>query len=336
MELIDFLKSLWGVSGAVIGFTLLGLLFGAYLSYKDGKTSDRIDSGVGKIDTIVTNSENRLKDASESILINNALVIENLKKTIDANKQLQKTNEQLGIASGQLQQNYEQIVATLNTTIKVKDEAIKSKDEIIGQTTGGESYPSLSIKKGGFYLANRGIYSIPNLQVSIRLIPNCLNIPRNATLEYLRNEPTDPKYVIPIYYKKYPKLWAGLSIESIDIKNLNSYIPNDKGIMHAFEIYFESDYKRWMQRIRIISHNGKWEVAEVLDEIPTTQRSNVYSNEKEIFKHISENFPTFEGLGTTKVIPFFNAKFDHPTRFNFIIIDYNQENGIAERSFDDF
>lgn len=339
MDIMNFAKSLIGVSGLLLLFTFACVVVGSYLSYKDGQIRDRIDSGVEKIDTIVTNSEIKLNNAGTTLLDNNALVLDNLGRTITANEQLRETNEQLRIASAQLQQNYEQIAATLNKTIETKEEAIKAQkeaikaqDEIIGQLTGGNSYPGLSLKKSGFYLTTKGSYGIPNLKIIIRIIPNCLNIPKNVTLDYLRGNQQNQDYIKPVFIKTYPKLWAGLNIEPIDIKNFNSYLPNGDGVMNAFEIYFESDHKRWVQRIRIISHNGKWEVADILDEIPTTQRDNNFSGENEIYKHVSENFPYQSG--TLKIIPFFNARLDHPTRLGAVAIEYNHENGISDRAFD--
>lgn len=326
MDIMNFIKSLCGVSGGVLFLTICGVILGAYISYKDGKTSDRIDKGVGKIDTAVTNTETKLNKARKELLNVSNSVIDNLNET-------NKANGQLRTANGQLQQNYEQIVATLTEAINAKNEAIKSKDEIIGQITGGDSRPSLSLKKGGFYLRTQGTYSIPNLKIIIFIIPNCLNIPKDVTLDYLRGK-YNKDYIKPVFIKTYPKLWAGMDIEPIDIENFNSYLPNSDGIMNAIEIYFESDYKKWFQRIRIVSHNGKWEVADILEEIPTTQRDNNFSGENEIYKHVSENFPAQFQSGTLKIIPFFNARLDHPTRLGAVPIDYNHENGISDRSFD--
>jgi hypothetical protein len=339
MYIINYFKSFKKnprmLSILLVVFSVAGVFLSAIISDRDGEIRDKIDKGVKaiedgvvKIDTIVNDSKSKLETANEALITNNNLVIDNLVRTQTANEQLIKASEQL-------QKNYEQIVEGLKKSIEAKEETINAKEEIIGQTTGGDSYPSLSLKKGGFYLSTLGTYSIPNLRVSIRLIPNCLSIPRKVTLKYLRNQPTDPKYVIPIYYEKYNRLWAGFKFEYIDIKNLKSYIPNDDSIMHAFEIYFESDYKKWIQRIRIISHNGKWEIADVLYEIPTTQRDNIFIREEPIYKHVSENFPAIVIDGATKIIYFFNADLEHPTNPTVEFIEYKNGNEISGCSFDE-
>lgn len=324
---MNFAKSLISLSGFLLFFTVVCVFVGSYMSYKDGKIRDKIDTGVAKIDigvekidTIVTNSEKKLNDAGEALSKVNAVVVQNLEKSVKAGEQLE--------------QSYKQIVETLNQTIEGKNATLKAQDEIIGQMTGGNSYPQLSLKKGGFYLTNKGIYSIPNLEISIRSIPNCLEIPREVTLDYLKRRQSNGDYIKPVFYKKPYKLWAGLHIESIDIKNFNSYLPNDNGIMNGFEIYFNSDHKRWVQQIRLISHNGSWEIADILYEIPTTQRDNNFSNQKEIYNHVSENFPVEYPTGSFKIIPFFNAVFDHPTKFWFVPIEYNHKNAISGYSFD--
>ncbi|AOZ98783.1 hypothetical protein BIW12_04670 [Flavobacterium commune] len=312
---------------------MIGAIYVFKTSIDNDNAQEKIKDGVIKIDEIVTNSEKKLNDAGEALSKNNTLVVDNLKKTIKASEQLQEANEQLQKASEQLQKNYKQIVETLNQTIEGKNATIKAQDEVIGQITGGNSYPELSLKKGGFYLNTHGSFSIPNLKISIWVIPNCLNIPKKVTIDYLRENITDQKYIIPIVAIRYSKLWAGYNIQSIEVENFKSYLPNEDGNMHAFEIYFESDYKKWKQRIRIISHNGKWEIADLLDEIPTTQRDNIFFSEKEIYRHVSENFPSAQS-GAWKMIPFFNALPSDSAKLGIIPIEYNDKNGISDYSFD--
>lgn len=332
MDIMNFIKSLYSVSGVLLLLTILCVFAGSYLSHKDGQIRDKIDAGVEKINTIVTNSEKKLNEANEALLKNNAIVTDNLEKTITANEQLQKASEQL-------QQNYKQIVETLNQTIEGKDTTIRAQEEVIGQTTGGDSYPKITLKKEGFYLTVQGIYSIPNLRVTIFLISNCLNIPKEVTIDYVRDGKINPTYIKTIFNDTYSKLWAGGHSNPIHIEDINDYLPTNDGVMHAFEIYYKSDFKIWEQKIRIISYKGKWEIADILNEIPTTQRDNIIYREKKIYSLVSENFPAHQTnleTGVSKFIPFFNARPYDPSKPYFELIDYNHGNGISNLSFHEF
>lgn len=345
MEIIEFLKSLWGISGGILAFTILVVILGAYVSYKDGKTSDRIDKGVADIDKIVTDSKKELDKANIELQKNIGLATANLKSTDVANKQLLETNEKLNQASLQLERNYKKTVDALKESIEAKEEAlnaknetIKSKDEVIGQFTGGNTYPKIELKKGGFYLTSLGGYTIPELNVRIFIIPNYLDIPKQVTIDYLKGNKIDTKYIIPVFNKTYPKFWAGHSAEIIDIANFNEYLLTNNNATHAFEIYFESKFKKWKQKIRIISHNGKWEVADILDEIPTTQKDNVRIFEKNIYSLISENFPaqqTNSHTGIIKIIPLFNTTPYHPFSIYYDMIDYSPAHGVSDYSLDE-
>nr|WP_314897278.1 hypothetical protein [uncultured Flavobacterium sp.] len=328
---MNFAKSLIGVPGLLLVFTFVCVVAGSYLSYRDGKVRDKIDTGVEKIDTIVTNSERKLNEANKALLKNNDLVTENLEKTITANEKLQKTSEQL-------QQNYKQIVETLNQTIEGKDATIRAQEGIIGQTTGGDSYPKITLKKKGFYLTVQGKYSIPNLRVTILLISNCLNIPKDVTIDYLRDGKINPTYIKTIFNYTYSKLWAGGHINPINIEDINNYLSTDDGVMHAFEIYYKSDFKIWEQKIRIISYKGKWEIADILNEIPTTHRGNTILKDNNIYNLVSENFPaeqTNSYAGVAKFIPFFNTTPYEPYNLYYEPIRYSPAHGISDFSFDE-
>lgn len=325
MDIMNFIKSLCGMSGAVLFFTVCVVILGSYISYKDGKTSDRIDKGVGKIDTAVTNTETKLNKAREELLSVSNSVIDNLKET-------NKANGQLRTANGQLQQNYEQIVATLTEAINAKNEAIKSKDEIIGKLMGGESYPELTLKKGGFYLTAIGKYNIPNLKISIILIQDCLEMPQEVTLNYLSKGELNRNYFKLLFHGELD-LRSGVP-SPINIEDFKNNLPTESGKTHAFEVIFETKLKKWIQRIRITSFNGKWEVANILDEVHGSSEGNTFGGEKEILKQVSESYPPLFQDNNTKYIRFFNTSIMHPKTGTPVPIDYNHQNGISDRSFD--
>lgn len=180
-----------------------------------------------------------------------------------------------------------------------------------------------------------GAYNIPGLKVKIGLIQNCLNIPENRTTDYLQDKVGVAIFNIEIQ-KEYSKLWTVPFSQSIKFKNMKDYLTHDNFQLHGFEIYFESTYKKWGQKIRILAHNGNWEIADVLFEIPTIQKDNNYSSEKKIYEHVSEGFPTLSGAEPYKLVPFFNKSPYNQRGALIIPIKYNHDNGISNYSFDYF
>lgn len=348
MELIEFAKSLKGVSGAVLAFTIAVVILGAYVSFKNDKTNDRIDKGVKKIDRVADSTKDKLDKASDDLKNNLDLSQASLERVILANKQLLETNQKLSQTSIQLQKNYEKTLKTLEAANKAKEEAIKaqnetinSKDEVIGQLTGGKSFPRISLKKGGFHISVQGEYSIPDLRIIIYALPNYLNIPAQVTSDYMKGKKTGPSYIFPIYSQQYYMVWADHLPGSIDIPNFNEYLPTNDGIMNGFDIILETKHKKWKQQIRIVSHNGKWEIADKLLEIPTTQKGNVMRIPDEIFTEISENFPAIRTANTkTGKMMFYityNAQAYDASKPSFDYIEYNEynhNNGAADREFD--
>lgn len=345
MELIEFAKSLKGVSGAVLAFTIAVVILGAYVSFKNDKTNDRIDKGVKKIDRVADSTKDKLDKASDDLKNNLDLSQASLERVILANKQLLETNQKLSKTSIQLQKNYEETLKTLEAANKAKEEAIKaqnqtinSKNEVIGKLTGGESYPRIDIKKGGFYIAVQGEYSIPDLRITIYALPNYLNIPVQVTSDYLKGKNIGPSNIFPIYHQQYYMVWAGHSPGSIDIPNFNEYLPTNNGIMNGFDIILETKHKKWKQQIRMVSHNGKWEIAQKLLEIPTTQKDNVIRNPDEIFSEISENFPAIStsntNTGKMMIYITYNARAYDISKPSVDYIEYNHKNGAADREFD--
>lgn len=341
----NFWDYLIGFPGLVILLTLIGLIIGSYLSFDNDKKSGKMRKGIDDINAIVITTENKLKEASAKLESNIDIAKLNLDKVTLANVQLLETNEKLNKASLQLLDNYNKTLEALEASNKAKDEAInaqnetlKSKDEIIGLLTGGSSFPRISLKKGGFHISVQGEYSIPDLRIIIYALPNYLNIPAQVTSDYMKGKKTGPSYIFPIYSQQYYMVWAGHLPGSIDIPNFNEYLPTNDGIMNGFDIILETKHKKWKQQIRIVSHNGKWEIADKLLEIPTTQKGNVMRIPDEIFTEISENFPAIRTANTkTGKMMFYityNAQAYDASKPSFDYIEYNHNNGAADREFD--
>lgn len=331
--LLDYFKSLWGAPGLILAMTIVCVIWASKSSYDNEEVQKKIKKGVGKIDTIVTNSEQTLNNASKDLLDNTNLVLDNLERTKIANEQLMQASEQL-------QENYEQIVATLNKTIEAKEEsinakneAIKSKDEIIGKLMGGESYPELTLKKGGFYLTAKGKYNIPNLKIAIILIQDCLEIPQEVTLNYLSKNDLNRGYFKLLYHNELDLRLGGPF--PIDIENFKNNLTVEDRKTHAFEIVFETKLKIWKQRIRITSYKGKWEIANILDEVHGSSEGNAFGGEKEILKQVSDGYPALFENNHKKYILFYNSSITNPKTGTPVPIEYNDQNGISDRSFDD-
>lgn len=331
--LFDYIKSLWGAPGLILAMTIVCVIWASKSSYDNDEAQKKIKKGVGKIDTIVTNSEQTLNNASKDLLDNTNLVLDNLERTKIANEQLMQASEQL-------QENYKQIVQGLKESIKAKEEAInakneaiKSKDEIIGKLMGGESYPGLTLKKGGFYLTAIGKYNIPNLKIAIILIRDCLEIPQEVTLNYLSKNDLNGSYFKLLYHSELD-LRAGVPYP-INIENFKNNLPVDDRKTHAFEIVFETKLKKWIQRIRITSFKGKWEIANILDEVHGSSEGNTFGGEKEILKQVSEDYPALFENNYKKYILFFNSSLMHPKTGTPVPMEYNDQNGISDCSFDD-
>lgn len=345
MEIIEFFKSLWSVSGAVLAFTIGVVILGAYVSFRNDKTNNRIDTGVIKIEKVANSTKKKMNKASDDLKNNLDLSQANFEKVMLANEQLLETNQKLSHTSSLLQKNFEETLKTLEAANKAKDEAIKaqtetlkSKNEVIGRLTGGDSYPEISLKKGGFHITVRGEYSIPDLRIIIYALPNYLNTPVQVTSDYLQNKYKGSSYIFPIYSQQYYMVWAGHMPGSIDIPNFNEYLPTNDGVMNGFDILLETKNKKWKQQIRLVSHKGKWEIADKLLEIQTTLKDNVYRNPEEISTKISENFPAIRTANTKtgKMMIYltYNTQAYDTSKPSFDYIEYNDKNGAADREFD--
>jgi uncharacterized protein (UPF0333 family) len=334
MEFINWLEQLFemkkylNLNLGILIVLIIGAVFSFFNSIGDEKTKNEIKDNT---DTLVNTAKETVKNLHT--VSKNVLISQN---------QAQKTFDRLNLTYNntldnleKTERNYQTSLENLERTIEAKDATITSQNEIIGQITGGDSYPKITLKNNGFYLSVVGTYNIPDLKIQIGLIQNCLNIPENLTLDYLKGKETEEIYTIKIQ-KEYSKLWTIPFSQTIEFKNMRNYLTQTNGQMHGFEIYFESAYKKWGQKIRVLSHDGNWEIADVLYEIPTTQRDNTYSAEKVIYEHVSENFPTSSGANPYKLVPFFNKSHNQGKGGLIIPIKSNHANGISSYSFDYF
>lgn len=339
----NFWDYLIGFPGLVILLTLIGLIIGSYLSFDNDKKSGKMRKGVDDINAIVITTENKLNEASTNLESNIDIAKLNLDKVTLANVQLLETNEKLNKASLQLLDNYNKTLEALEASNKAKDEAllaknetIKSKDEIIGQLTGGNSFPRISLKKGGFHISVQGVYSLYDVKVTIRLIPNFLKIPKQTTQDYLKGLQPDSKYIITFNQFTFPKLLSGSLPGSINIKDFNSYFTRNEEDMHAIDIFIESDRKIWFQRTRLVTHNGKWEVADILKEIPSVQKDNSFNDGTPIFNTVSEKFPLYYPNNENwKLIILYNAGEYEINKKAYDFIEYKNGNGMSDFSFDE-
>jgi polyhydroxyalkanoate synthesis regulator phasin len=298
MNIIEFLTSAQFI---ILIITVIGASVVAISTYKDGKIRDEINQGIKKIDTIVNNSEIKLNESAKKLS-------ENLEETKNANEKLKKT--------------YKNTVENLAKTIEAKNATIESQTEILGQITGGDSYPAISLKNDGFYISVKGAYSIPNLKVQINAIANLavypeINIKRDTDINKLKEK---------IFNLHYGKLWKTTPFaEFIPFKNINEFLNKTENHIHGFDIIFNSDYKKWKQYIRIISHKGRWEIEDVLVEIQTTQVTGMQSD-KFVYTHVSELFP----INSKEIYKYFSSN-----DLSFLI-EYNAENGIGSLPLDYF
>lgn len=227
--------------------------------------------------------------------------IENLIGTADTTlNELKETSKVIDLswnetekANLKLEDNKKALIKILEKTIDAKDATIESQKDIIGQITGGDSYPRLSIGKKGFYIRIIGEYSIPNLKVDIIFLKNYLNIPYNITQAYIDNQ-TESEHIYKISSVKYQKLWVNSRTNLIPIENTirESIITNNSS---GFDIYFNSGFNRWVQKIRFIKHGDidEWGVIDLLHSEKVTAKKGEYQKSSRIYLEISDKYPLY-------------------------------------------
>lgn len=211
-------------------------------------------------------------------------------------EELEKASEKINLslkeaesANLKLKENNQSIVRNLQKTIETKEATIKSKEEVIGLLTGGDSYPSILFKKNkGFYLLVNGEYGIPNLHIQVAYFKDFLNTQIISLASYLNNNiPVDN--ISLVYSNSFPRTYPR-SLHSIELKELN--IDLNKEISHGFDFIFTSEYKKWIQRIRLIPVKGKWEVLYALEEVMTHDKDKTkLSNISDIYFKVSKDYP---------------------------------------------
>jgi hypothetical protein len=196
-------------------------------------------------------------------------------------------------ANKKLEENKNSIIENLNKTIEVKEATIQAQKDIIGQITGGDSYPRLSLSNKGFHVTSEGTYNIPNLNVKVFFLKDYLNIPSEITASYL-TENKESEFIYKIIDKTLSKLWLnGRSpLLEIDKKIIRSIINTNSS---GFDIYFASEYRRWVQKIRLIKHpkEEKWGVIDIMHSEKITTPEDDPRRTRRIYLEISDNFPLY-------------------------------------------
>lgn len=218
-------------------------------------------------------------------------------------KQTKETN-------AMLEENKQSITDTLSKTVE-------AKEEIIGMLTGGDSYPTILYNKDGFLLASHGKYGIPNLKLQIVHISDYQHTSMESISNYLNNNKTNDNISV-VYTNIFTKTFAG-TVHTIKLSELNIEI--DKNISHGFDFNFSNDFKRWVQRVRLIPVNGKWEVLDGLEE-EVTYKKDIHSvpAPKTIHFRASQNFPYLENIqgkkyGANKL--YYHLTVDRESKLNY-------------------
>lgn len=180
---------------------------------------------------------------------------------------------------------------TKNIIITNLNKTIEAKNEIIGMFTGGDSYPEIMFGKNSFLLASNGKYGIPNLKLQIVHIKDYEKVPIETLSKYLNNQKASGSISV-VYTKTFTKTFAG-TMHTIKFSDIGIHL--DKKISHGFDFNFNSDFKRWTERVRLINVNDKWEVLIGLEE-ETSHKKNTHtlSQPRTIYFRASPDFPYLE------------------------------------------
>ena len=253
----------------------------------------------------INRQRNEIYKTTKEIVDTAKITLDELKIAGDSiNKSLKEAKE----ANSKLQENKDKIIETLNKTIENKETTLKAQERIIGILTGGDSFPTILFDKKGFFLASFGEYGIPNLQLQIIHISNYQNCPIESLSLYLNENEIDDNIKI-VYDKSFTKTFAG-TIDLISFSDLDVVL--DKNKSHAFDFNFNSDLKRWTQRIRLFPVNGRWEVLNGLEEeISYREKKDQIPSPKTIHFKASINFPFLQEIDGKKYAR--NALYYHLT-----------------------
>lgn len=251
-------------------FILIATIIAAIFIYvnakKDNSTKEEILTGTK---TLQTNAEKTISDLSQ---VNN--------EVIESHKKLIKT--------------YDKVIENLNKTIETKETVISTQHEIIGQLTGGNSYPRIGVGDKSFFVIAEGTYSIPECNIEIVLIRNYIDTPIDATYNYLEKKELDNTNFISVCNTSFPKLWINSKTIQIPYKDIiYESIKNDDSF--GFDIYYNSPFKRWLQHIRFLrfpDNKEKFGIVDILTEEKSYSKKRDYSKITTIFREVSNEFPT--------------------------------------------
>lgn len=239
----------------------------------------------------INKKRNEIAETTKSLVNTADSTMSELKKaSIQINTSLEQTKK----ANQKLDDNKVRIIANLNKTLEAKDATITAQNEIIGQLTGGQSYPKIGIGESCFYILINGKYSIPECEIEIILLKDYLTAPFNVTDNYLKNGIKDGKYFKTLEKLKYPKLWKNGSSISIPFKeDVYNIVMNSQSF--GFDIFYVSSFKRWKQEIRFLRfYEDKSDFGifdKLIEENPSQDEDNNVKT-KILIMQISDKFPT--------------------------------------------
>lgn len=266
---MEILSSIFSNPFTYAGIIILAALVAAFNAKNASKKTDGIVTTTHSIEGTTNATFSRLENVSTNL-------ITTLGKIEQANSKLEENRKSIN-------DTYEKTIESLKATIQ-------SKDEILGMITGGDSYPQLALSKNAFFVFVNGTYGIPNLKVEIYHLEDYKNIPSEVVSDYLLNK-TMSGYIQKIYSSEARNLGVG----NVNPIEYDSFIRNElanTNISHGFDIFYTGDYKSWVQKIRLIPVNGKWELIDCLEELSTFNKTkNLMNTRKTIYFNSSENFP---------------------------------------------
>lgn len=250
-------------------FIIVAALVAAFNAKKASKKTDGIVTTTQSIEGTTNATFTRLENVSTNL-------ITTLGKIEQANSKLEENRSSIN-------DTYEKTIESLKATLQ-------SKDEILGMITGGDSYPQLTLTKNAFFVVVNGTYGIPNLKVEVYHLKDYNSIPSEVVSDYLLNN-TISGYIQRIYSSEARNLGVG-NVNPIEYDSFIRTELANTNISHGFDIFYTGDYKSWVQKIRLIPVNGKWEFLDCLEESSSFNKTtNLMNTRKTIYFKTSENFP---------------------------------------------
>ncbi len=242
----------------ILIFTLILAMFAFINARSDDKIKNDIKSNTTK-----------LIDASDKL-------VEDLTKV---NKEIKNSQKDAETTYAKVNANYNKTIENLEETrrlniltndnlkeiIAAKDATIEAQNEIISQITGGDTYVYFNVWNKKLELKIEGDYSIPELNCEIYFLENYLNIPYEECDKYLRI-PVESEHIKKIFTGIPQKIYQNTNYPPIELPTevLNSIVNNTGS---GFDIYFNSSFNKWVQKIRIIENPLNPNILEVFSVI---------------------------------------------------------------------